>query len=79
MTEEVFIEALLAALGEVTEDPIPADFGLDWPLEDLALDSLGRVELLTCIEERFDIEIDDDVLRVMKTPRDLYSTILAMA
>lgn len=44
---------------------------------DLGLDSLGRVELLSRIEQTFDTSISEQLLASAETPRDLLRAILA--
>ncbi len=53
--------------------PITLDSSLD---RDLAFDSLGRVQLLTRIEQVFDVTLPERVLATADTPRDLLREVL---
>jgi acyl carrier protein len=59
---EVVVEQLSVDAGEVKED---SKF-----VEDLGADSLDVVELVMALEEKFDIEIPDDVAEGIKTVAD---------
>jgi long-chain acyl-CoA synthetase len=66
-------DALLTLIAEVTGEPIPAT---DNPntlrlSEDLHLDSLGRVQLQSALEQRFALELEDDDLAAITTIADL--------
>lgn len=76
MTEEDFTKLLSLALEDVTCAASPDWFGLDSKLSDLRLDSLTRIELITVIEERLNVDIDDSVLRAATTARDLYNAVV---
>ena len=68
-------DALLTMIAEVTGEAIPqADAGeIDWLRlsEDLHLDSLGRVQLQSALEQRFGVELEDDVVANLKTVGEL--------
>lgn len=53
--------------------PVTLDSSLD---RDLAFDSLGRVQLLTRIEQAFDVTLPERVLATADTPRDLLREML---
>ena len=59
---EVVVEQLSVDAAEVKED---SKF-----VEDLGADSLDIVELVMALEEKFDIEIPDDVAESIKTVSD---------
>ena len=59
---EVVVEQLSVDAAEVKED---SKF-----IEDLGADSLDIVELVMALEEKFDIEIPDDVAEGIKTVAD---------
>lgn len=68
-------DALLAAIASVTGEPAPA---ADDPnslrlSEDLHLDSLGRVQLQTALEQRFGVDLDDDAVATAQTLGELRS------
>ena len=64
-------DALLKLIAEITgESPRHADGELRLS-EDLHLDSLGRVQLQTMMEQRLGIELDDDAIAGVKTLGDL--------
>jgi long-chain acyl-CoA synthetase len=66
-------DALLALIAELTGEPAPnmANANLLRLSEDLHLDSLGRVQLQSAIEQRFAIDIDDDAIATAETVGDL--------
>jgi len=70
-------DQLLALIGEVTGEPPPsaADANALRLSEDLHLDSLGRVQLQSALEQRFSLELDDDSLAAIETLRDLRALI----
>ncbi|MBI5438517.1 MAG: AMP-binding protein [Nitrosomonadales bacterium] len=70
------IRRLAAELHSRPEDAIQAT--LDSSIErDLGFDSLGRVELLTRIEQVFGISLPERILATAETPRDLLQAVLA--
>jgi long-chain acyl-CoA synthetase len=66
-------DALLALIAEVTGEPTPAAADPDALRlsEELHLDSLGRVQLQSALEQRFSLELDDDSLADLATLHDL--------
>jgi long-chain acyl-CoA synthetase len=66
-------DALLSLIAELTGEPAPnvADTNALRLSEDLHLDSLGRVQLQSAIEQRFAIDIDDDAIATAETVGDL--------
>jgi long-chain acyl-CoA synthetase len=66
-------DAILALIAEVTGEPTrtAADPGALRLSEDLHLDSLGRVQLQSALEQRFSLELDDDSLAGLVTLHDL--------
>ena len=66
-------DALLAAIAEVTGEPIPATAEPDRLRlsEDLHLDSLGRVQLQSTLEQSFGLEIEDDDIAAAQTVGEL--------
>jgi long-chain acyl-CoA synthetase len=68
-------DGLLAMICEVTGEAIPqADSGeIDHMRlsEDLHLDSLGRVQLQSALEQRFGVELEDDAIASLKTLGEL--------
>ncbi|GLV78350.1 phosphopantetheine-binding protein [Streptomyces hygroscopicus] len=71
ITEESFVAAFSAAIEEVTEEPLPPGFTLDSKFIDLDLDSMSRLEVITCLEDRLQQVIGDRMLGQSFTPRDL--------
>lgn len=59
--------------GQKLEGPLELDSSLD---RDLGFDSLGRMELLNRIEERFDISLSEQVIAEAETAGDLLREIL---
>ena len=66
-------DSLLATIAEVTGEPIPttAEPNRLRLSEDLHLDSLGRVQLQSTLEQRFGLELEDDDLATVQTVGDL--------
>lgn len=54
---------------------LPEDATLDYPLEELCMDSLDVAEFVTELEEEFDISIDDNMVNIFgwKTLGDVIS------
>jgi long-chain acyl-CoA synthetase len=70
-------DVLLELIAEVTGEPVSAPVS-DWGdtnglrlSEDLHLDSLGRVQLQSLLEQRLGIELEDDQLAALATVGDL--------
>src|ERR1017187_3767833 len=70
-------DAILPLIAEVTGEPIPASPDPDALRlsEDLHLDSLGRVQLQSALEQRFDLELEDDAVTTLETLADLRALI----
>jgi long-chain acyl-CoA synthetase len=66
-------DALLRLISEITGEPAPASSDIDTLRlsEDLHLDSLGRVQLQSAIEQRFAIDLEDDAIATVATLGDL--------
>ncbi|HSY68333.1 MAG TPA: AMP-binding protein [Edaphobacter sp.] len=64
-------DALLKLIAEITGESLPYTNGELRLSEDLHLDSLGRVQLQTMLEQRLGIELDDDAIAGAKTLGDL--------
>jgi long-chain acyl-CoA synthetase len=66
---------LLTLIAEVTNEPIPTDANPNHLRlsEDLHLDSLGRVQLQSALEQRFGLELEDDALASIATLADLHT------
>ncbi|MCZ6726583.1 MAG: AMP-binding protein [Acidobacteria bacterium] len=75
-------EALLAVVRQVVEELHPSAAGkrmtLDSSLDrDLALDSLGRVEVVGRLEKAFGVGLADGVVASAETPRDLLRAVVS--
>lgn len=68
------IRSLLDELQPGRASAVEIDADLD---KDLGIDSLGRVELVVRLEQRFDTRLPGDVFAEADTPRDLLQAILA--
>jgi long-chain acyl-CoA synthetase len=68
------LAAIIARLGAVTPDSLHKDARLS---EDLNLDSLSRVELMGAIEDRYQIELDEQAFTESTTVGDLEQMISA--
>jgi 1-acyl-sn-glycerol-3-phosphate acyltransferase len=77
-------ERLLAVVRRIAEEQHPfrkgqlEQIGLDVSLEtDLAIDSLGRVELLERLGQTFEVELDESLVAAAATPADLLAAVAA--
>jgi len=77
LDEEQFTAAFTEIFGKVSDGELPADFSLDTPVEELAIDSMGRMELAGAIEDHFGTRIDDESLRNAASMRDIYAAAIA--
>jgi long-chain acyl-CoA synthetase len=68
-------DILLDLIAEVTGERISDSNDRLRLTEDLHLDSLGRVQLQTSLEQRFDLELEDDALASVQTLGDLRAII----
>jgi acyl carrier protein len=59
--------AIIASEARLT----PETIGMDASLEELGIDSLGRLNILFELESEFDIDIPDDDARGIKTVREM--------
>jgi acyl carrier protein len=82
-SEDKLSASLLAVVEELVEElqlsrgrtlALSLDSSLD---KDLGLDSLGRVELIVRVEQRFDIALPQSAFAEIETPRDLLRAISA--
>lgn len=66
-------EDLQTLLTELTgaEDIAAGPDGLDTPFEEVGLDSLAILEVLSVLEQRFGIAVDDELAETLKTPAQL--------
>ena len=62
------VKAILAEQFDVEEDKITVDTDLQ---EDLGADSLDVVDLITTIEDEFDLQIPDEAVEEIKTVGDI--------
>lgn len=82
-SREGLAEAVMQILAELANELHPGVrhrmLTLDSPLSrDFGLDSLGRVEMISRLEERFHVRLDDERAFAAETPRDLLEA-LALA
>jgi long-chain acyl-CoA synthetase len=66
-------DALLTSIAEITGEAVAVadDTGHLRLSEDLHMDSLGRVQLQSALEERFSIDVDDDAIATVGTVGEL--------
>ncbi len=76
--EETVMALVLAVVAELhPARPLPPDTGLDSLLDrDLALDSLGRLELAGRIEDTFNVTFTEARITNAETPRDLTAAVM---
>ncbi len=61
------IQSILIDTLEISEN----DLDFDIPLQELGLDSLGTVELITKVESVFEIGLPSDISKILKTGNDI--------
>ncbi|MBT4710633.1 MAG: acyl carrier protein, partial [Alphaproteobacteria bacterium] len=81
LSNEPTLERLLAVARAVATEQHPHlaanEVTLDSSIDrDLALDSLGRLELLGRIEVEFDVRLSEDLMSSAETPRDLWRALV---
>jgi long-chain acyl-CoA synthetase len=64
-------DGLLKMIAEVTGEPVSADNSRLRLSEDLHLDSLGRVQLQSVLEQQLGLELEDDAIADLETLSDL--------
>jgi long-chain acyl-CoA synthetase len=64
-------DILLKTIAEITGDSVPEANDQSRLSEDLHLDSLGRVQLLSALEQRLGLELEDDAVSTVSTLGDL--------
>lgn len=69
-------EKVVEAVAE-TMDVEPDELTEDTTFESLSADSLDRIELVTALEDAFEVTIDDDQLASIQTIADAVDAILA--
>jgi acyl carrier protein len=70
-TGEDTFDRVIAIISEITDIP-QAELQPDKSLrEDLEMDSLTTIELAVTIQDEFDIEVEDDKLKELKTVQDI--------
>jgi long-chain acyl-CoA synthetase len=65
-------DLLLTLIAEITHEPTPTPNNALRLSEDLHLDSLGRVQLQSALEQRLAVEIDDEAISQAETLADLH-------
>jgi long-chain acyl-CoA synthetase len=72
-------DTLLSLIASVTGEPIPtiADPNLLRLSEDLHLDSLGRVQLQSALEQQYALDLEDDAVATLATVADLRALVSA--
>ncbi len=67
--------AILASVKRISRDNI----SLDTPLQDLGVDSLDTIVLLSELEDQFKIAISDDDARAIRSVRDVVEGVKKLA
>jgi acyl carrier protein len=73
LTEKVLF--ILASVKRIPRDRI----SLDSPLQDLGLDSLDTIVLLSELEDQFKINIPDDKARLIRSVRDVVEGVRSLS
>ena len=76
--QDELAENVLAILARVKRIP-REKISLDSPLQDLGIDSLDTVVLLSELEDHFKIEISDDAARSIRSVRDVVEGVRKLA
>ena len=58
-----------------TQKLSPDEVSLDSSFEELGVDSLDRLEIVTQLEDKYDIRIPDEALRNIRTVRDAVTSL----
>jgi acyl carrier protein len=75
LTEDRFAAQFALAYHAVMGQQLPDGFRLDQPLIDIDLDSISRLEIVQRLEEQLGVDIDDAVIKKVKTAADLFRQI----
>lgn len=67
--------ATLDIIKQLLQDKVTSEITLDKTMEDLGIDSLTLVEVIVELEERLEIEFEDDDLINLKTIKDVVELI----
>jgi acyl carrier protein len=71
MTDEDILDRVTTIIEEITDIP-KSELRPDKSLtEDLEVDSLTKIELAVTIQDEFDIEVEDEKLKELKTVQDI--------
>ncbi|MEW6681803.1 MAG: AMP-binding protein [Nitrospirota bacterium] len=77
-TAQALLQTLEALATELHRSPPAKSLTLDSSLErDFGFDSLGRVELVLRLEQRFGVRLSEQVMATAETPRELLRAVLA--
>jgi acyl carrier protein len=77
MTEEQVLELVRSKLDEIkVEDAQAATMDTTW--EELDVDSLDLVELVQSLEDEYDVRIDDERLKPVKTVGDAVRLVISV-
>jgi acyl carrier protein len=74
MTEQEILTGLGEIIEHITERPA-AEVTADKSFEELDIESLTIVEIVTAVEDKYEIRIDDDELKKLTTVEDLVTFI----
>lgn len=72
-------DVLVAMIAEVTGEPVAGDDDSLRLSEDLHLDSLGRVQLQSALEQQLGLELEDDAIAAVETLGGLRATVEKVA
>jgi acyl carrier protein len=71
MTDEDILDRVTAIIEEITDIPKTELLPGKSLTEDLEVDSLTKIELAVTIQDEFDIEVEDEKLKELKTVQDI--------
>ncbi len=69
------VQAIIADQLNISKDKVTMDSRL---IEDLEADSLDAVEIITVLEDEYNVEVDDEAIQTIKTVGDLVKAIEAL-
>lgn len=71
LSVDKLIEIMRATQGESADTSSLTEEALDTPFTDLSVDSLAVLEVVTQIQDEFQVRVPDAAMEEMKTPRQI--------
>jgi len=71
ITDEEILDSVTTIIADITDIPKAELLPEKSLTEDLEVDSLTKIELAVTIQDEFDIEVEDEKLKELKTVQDI--------